>query len=170
VASPRAVSTLDVLVALGSNLGDPIANVHRALQVLRTSYGALRASHLYRTKPVGCAPGAPDYVNACARFETELDPEALLQALRSLEALAGRPDQRRKNEDRTLDADIVAIRNITLNTTSLTLPHPRAHTRAFVLVPALEIAPDFALVGGTVRQQHARLSAAQLAELIRIDP
>jgi 2-amino-4-hydroxy-6-hydroxymethyldihydropteridine diphosphokinase len=159
----------DVLVALGSNLGDPVANVHRALEILRTSYSALRASHLYRTKPVGCADGAPDYVNACARFETELAPEALLHALRSLEALAGRPELRVKNEDRTLDADIVSIRNVALNTEVLTLPHPRAHTRAFVLVPALEIAENFVLIGGTVRDLHARLSAAQVAELVRID-
>jgi 2-amino-4-hydroxy-6-hydroxymethyldihydropteridine diphosphokinase len=159
----------DVLVALGSNLGDPVASVHRALEILRTSYAGLRASHLYRTKPVGCGVGAPDYVNACARFETELPPEALLQALRSLEALAGRPATRTQNEDRTLDIDIVSIRGVTQSSTTLTLPHPRAHTRAFVLVPALEIAPHFAVVGGTVQQLHARLLPTQLTELVRLE-
>jgi 2-amino-4-hydroxy-6-hydroxymethyldihydropteridine diphosphokinase len=159
-----------VLVALGSNLGDPAGSVHRALEILRTTYANLRASSLYQTKPVGCAPGAPDYVNACARFETELTPEQLLQALRSLEALAGRPVRRTKNEDRTLDVDIIAIDGVQCDTEALSLPHPRAHTRAFVLVPAIEIAPEFMLVDGTVQAAHARLSHAQIAELVRSAP
>lgn len=158
-----------VLVGIGSNLGDSVQNVRDALEKLRTKFRHSCGSSLYRSKPVGCAPGAPDYVNACATFRTILSPEALLRELRQLESSAGRPSTRARNEDRTLDVDIIAIEGVTLNSEALTVPHPRAHTRAFVLVPAVEIAPRFKLGDQTVREAHAALPETAVTELWPVD-
>jgi 2-amino-4-hydroxy-6-hydroxymethyldihydropteridine diphosphokinase len=102
-----------------------------------------RCSSLYRTAPVGIL-SQPDFVNAVALLETTLPPEALLDALLDIEARFGRV-RRERNGPRTLDLDLLLYDNIELDLPRLTLPHPRLHLRAFVLLPLAEIAPDLAI-------------------------
>ena len=134
-------------IALGANLDDPTAQVSRAMTALRSlpQSTLLRASSLYRTAPVGIH-GQPDFINAVAALETTLAPESLLDALLAVEVEFGR---RRDYPlaPRTLDLDLLLYGNEVIDTTKLTLPHPRMHLRAFVLRPLLEIAPDCRIPG-----------------------
>jgi 2-amino-4-hydroxy-6-hydroxymethyldihydropteridine diphosphokinase len=134
-------------VALGANLADPAAQVRAALAALPDlpSSRLVRASSLYRSAPVGIR-GQPDFVNAVAAVETESTPHALLQTLFEIEACFGR---RRDfpRAPRTLDLDLLLYDAETIDTPELTVPHPRMHLRAFVLVPLLEIAPGCRIPG-----------------------
>ena len=134
-------------VALGANLGDPVAQIRHALEALARlpACRLLRASSLYRTAPVGIR-NQPDFINAVAALETTLPPQALLDALLAVEADFGR---RRDypNAPRTLDLDLLLYDDQTIDAPGLKLPHPRLHLRAFVLAPLLEIAPDCDIPG-----------------------
>lgn len=136
-------------LALGANLGDPVAAVDAAFEAIsRLPDSALQArSALYRTAPVGLAD-QPEFINAAARIETILGPEALLDALLAIEADFGRVRAQR-NGPRTLDLDILLYDELVLDTPRLTLPHPRLHLRAFVLQPLADVVPtpDFSLPG-----------------------
>jgi 2-amino-4-hydroxy-6-hydroxymethyldihydropteridine diphosphokinase len=99
----------------------------------------LKQSSLYRSAPVDAT--GPDFVNAVAEIATTLSPQALLQALQALENDAGRQRPYR-NAPRTLDLDILLYDDLTLDSPTLQIPHPRMLTRAFVLRPLAEIAPD----------------------------
>jgi 2-amino-4-hydroxy-6-hydroxymethyldihydropteridine diphosphokinase len=133
-------------VGLGANLGDARATLVAALDALRALDGvsALRASGFYRSAAVG-GPG-PDYVNAVAELRTVLSARALLTAMQRIEAAHGRTRSYR-NAPRTLDLDLLLHGDAVLATPTLTLPHPRLHERAFVLVPLAEIAPDAVVPG-----------------------
>lgn len=155
------MNAVRAVVALGANLDGPEARVRRAFDEL----GALPAtrllarSALYRTAPVGLLD-QPAFINACALVETALDPRELLGHLLAIERRHGRvrgvPDG-----PRTLDLDIVLYGDLSLHESGLTLPHPRAHERAFVLTPLLEVWPDAIIPGrgaaasflGAVRDQ-----------------
>ena len=132
-------------VALGANLGDPKATVLAAFAALANlpESRIARCSSLYRTAPVGIL-SQPDFVNAVALLETTLAPEALLDALLDIEARFGRI-RRERNGPRTLDLDLLLYDDIELDLPRLTLPHPRLHLRAFVLLPLAEVAPDLAI-------------------------
>jgi 2-amino-4-hydroxy-6-hydroxymethyldihydropteridine diphosphokinase len=132
-------------VALGANLGNPRATVLAAFAALANlpESRVARCSSLYRTAPVGIL-SQPDFVNAVALLETTLPPEALLDALLDIEARFGRV-RRERNGPRTLDLDLLLYDNIELDLPRLTLPHPRLHLRAFVLLPLAEVAPDLAI-------------------------
>jgi 2-amino-4-hydroxy-6-hydroxymethyldihydropteridine diphosphokinase len=135
----------EAVVALGANLGEREQAVHAALQLLRQhpEIHSLRASRLYRTKPVDAS--GPDFCNAAAMFQTSLGPETLLDLLLKIETQLGRVRSHR-NAPRTLDLDLIAFDAQVLTLESLTLPHPRAHERAFVLIPLCEI-NDAVLLG-----------------------
>lgn len=146
-------------IGLGSNLQDPIVQVKRA----RVAIAALphveeRAfSHLYRNPPVGPA-GQPHYVNAVMAIATDMDPHALLKALQAIENRQGRVRQGERWGPRTLDLDILAYGQERIATPDLTVPHPRAGERAFVLYPLLEIARDLVLPGlGPITDLAARV-------------
>jgi 2-amino-4-hydroxy-6-hydroxymethyldihydropteridine diphosphokinase len=132
-------------VALGANLGNPTAAVLAAFAALANlpESRVARCSSLYRTSPVGIL-SQPDFVNAVAVLETTLAPEALLDALLDIEARFGRV-RRERNGPRTLDLDLLLYDDIELDLPRLTLPHPRLHLRAFVLLPLAEVAPDLAI-------------------------
>ena len=132
-------------VALGANLGNPTATVLAAFAALANlpESRVARCSSLYRTAPVGIL-SQPDFVNAVAVLETTLAPEALLDALLDIEARFGRI-RRERNGPRTLDLDLLLYDDIELDLPRLTLPHPRLHLRAFVLLPLAEVAPDLAI-------------------------
>jgi 2-amino-4-hydroxy-6-hydroxymethyldihydropteridine diphosphokinase len=134
-------------VALGANLGDPAATVRAAFAALANlpQSRIARTSMLYRTAPVGILT-QPDFVNAVALLETELDPQALLDALLDVERRFGRVRGER-NGPRTLDLDLLLYNAIELELPRLTLPHPRMHLRAFVLYPLADVAPDMSIPG-----------------------
>ena len=141
------MTTVRAVVALGANLGDPVAQLRRAFGEV----GALPAtrlvarSALYRTAPVGFLE-QPAFVNACALVETGLAPRELLEGLLAIERRHGRVRDV-PNGPRTLDLDIVLYGDLALHEHGLTLPHPRAHERAFVLAPLLDVWPDAMIPG-----------------------
>jgi len=149
---PSAAGTHRVVVALGSNLGDPVANLRWAMDRLEERSAApLRRSSLWTSTPVDCPPGSPVFVNAVAilRPLPGESPESLLDHLQALEREAGRRPKVVHNESRTLDLDLVAWDDRMLDTPRLVLPHPRATVRRFVLQPLAELTPGFRFPGAT---------------------
>ena len=139
-------------VALGSNLGDSVSILHRAMARLRAfSDAPLLQSSLWRSSPVACPPGSPDFVNASVGLAPRAGdtPESLLASLHALEREFGRARSLVRNAPRPLDLDLIAFGSHLCNTPELILPHPRAHLRRFVLQPLSEIAPGFVLPGQT---------------------
>lgn len=135
-------SPVRAAIALGSNLDDPESHVKRAFEDLASLPGTsvLARSSLHRTKPVGYAD-QPDFINACALVETRLAPRELLDALLAIEKRHGRVREI-PNGPRTLDLDIVVYGDARIDEPGLTIPHPRAHERAFVMDPLREVWPD----------------------------
>ena len=136
-----------VFIGLGANLGDPEAQVRRALLALAGLPGTrlIAASSLYRSAPVGYAV-QPDFVNAVAQVETRLGAGALLRELLATEARFGRVREF-PNAPRTLDLDLLLYGDRVIAEPGLVVPHPRMHERAFVLAPLAEIAPDTVIPG-----------------------
>lgn len=134
-------------IALGSNLQNPTAQVSKAFEALNTlpETRVVRTSSLYRTAPVGY-DNQPDFINAAAEVETELPALDLLRALLALEASFGR-ERPFPNAPRVLDLDLLLYDDLEMQTSELTLPHPRMHERGFVLFPLAEIAPEIAIPG-----------------------
>lgn len=161
---PVPPSPVQAYVALGSNLDGPARRVENAIADLGKlpATRLLARSALYRTAPVGYAD-QPDFVNAVALLETALDPESLLASLFDLEKAAGR-ERRIANGPRTLDLDLLLHGSRVMNTGALTLPHPRMHERAFVLLPLAEISPDLEIPGHGRVRHLAWKAAAQGAE------
>jgi 2-amino-4-hydroxy-6-hydroxymethyldihydropteridine diphosphokinase len=158
--SDGAAAGRRVVVALGSNLGDSEGILREAFgRLAGFSASPLKGSSLWWTEPVDCPPGSPPFLNAVAILEAgPLEtPESMLDKLQALEREFGRPARRTLNEPRRLDLDLIAFGNRVLETPRLTLPHPRAHLRAFVLAPLAEIAPEYLLPGQA-------LSARELLE------
>lgn len=137
-------------VALGSNQVDPGGKVLEAMDRLeKYSERPLMRSSLWETQPVDCPPGSPNFVNAVVGLcpkEGET-AETLLGKLLLLEQEFGRMPKKLLNEPRPLDLDLIAFGDQIRSVKNLTLPHPRAHLRSFVLKPLCEIAPDFVLPG-----------------------
>ena len=134
-------------VALGSNIENPQAQVERGFDEIAAlpETELLARSRLYRTAPIGYVD-QPDFVNACALVETSLAPRALLAALLDLERRHGRV-RNIPNGPRTLDLDIVLYGDQVIDEPGLKIPHPRAHERAFVLVPLVDVWPEAAIPG-----------------------
>jgi len=146
------------VIALGSNIDEPEMQVNRAFDEIAAmpQTKLVAKSRLHRTKPVGYA-NQPDFVNACALVETGLAPRALLDNLLDLEKQHGRVRTIR-NGPRTLDLDIVLYADKVVDEPGLAIPHPRAHDRAFVLVPLVEVWPDATIPGkGKAAELLARL-------------
>lgn len=142
----------EAFVALGSNLGDSRRLLEAAFQRLQDfSATPIRRSSLWRSSPVDCPPGSPDFLNAVAALKPLAGetPESLLGKLKELEVEFGRTPKAVMNEPRPLDLDLIAFGDELRNSPQLTLPHPRAHLRAFVLQPLAELAPDLKLPGMT---------------------
>ncbi len=155
-------------IALGSNLGDPIATVQSAFGQLEIlSQSPIQRSSLWRSVPVDCPPGSPDFINAVAAIDPQEDitPESLLAKLQVLEIEAGRQPKVVMNEPRPLDLDIIAFADEHQSTEALTIPHPRFHERRFVLEPLAEIAPD-AVFPGQARSVAQLLAALDTEETL----
>jgi 2-amino-4-hydroxy-6-hydroxymethyldihydropteridine diphosphokinase len=157
----------DVLIALGGNVGDVRATFQKAItNICGMAQGALLArSSDYSTPPWGDDQQAA-FINACIEIETSLDPHALLFALHRIEKKFGRD---RANErrwgPRTLDLDLIAYDDVSIQKPELTLPHPRLFERAFVLVPLAEIAPNRIIAGRSVSAALAQLSIRGIERL-----
>lgn len=130
-----------VAIGLGANLGDRGQALARALQAMDALPGTrlVAISSLYSSLPIDSS--GPDYLNAVAALRTTLQPLALLDALQAIELAAGR-ERPYRNAPRTLDLDIELWDDERLALPRLSVPHPRMHERAFVLVPLAEIAPQ----------------------------
>ncbi len=133
------------IIALGSNLQQPAAQIRRALAEISAhpQIELERVSSLYLTAPVGY-DDQPDFVNAVCSVRTSLDGVSLLAVLNGIEADFGR-ERTFRNAPRTLDLDIVDFNHEASDDPHLTLPHPRAHERGFVMLPLAEILPEFVL-------------------------
>jgi 2-amino-4-hydroxy-6-hydroxymethyldihydropteridine diphosphokinase len=146
-------------IALGANLGNPVAGLLKAMDDIATIAGVTvaRRSSLYRSTPL--ASSGPDYVNAVIEVQTGLSAPALLAALQRLESRAGRT-RPYANAPRTLDLDLLTYGDACIDSATLVIPHPRMVERAFVLVPLAQIAPQ--------RVTAAQLQAVQTQAIVRI--
>ena len=158
----------DVLIALGGNVGDVRATFQKAIaNICGMTQGALLArSSDYSTPPWGDEQQAA-FINACIEIETDLDPHALLFTLHRIEKKFGRD---RANErrwgPRTLDLDLIAYDDVSIDKPELRLPHPRLFERAFVLVPLAEIAPDARIPGhGRAAGLAAKIDSSGMVKL-----
>lgn len=147
----RLRPVVPAVLALGANLGDRESTIRSAVAALDHVDGLTvdAVSGLFETpalKPSGVDPEAPAYLNAVALIHTILPPHSLLDAVNTIENDFGRVRDERWG-DRTLDVDIVDYDSRELHDERLTLPHPRAAERGFVLVPWLDVDPDAALIG-----------------------
>ena len=140
-------------IALGSNLQQPQQQVLSAFAELAglPQTRLIARSSLYRTAPVGYDASLhkepwPDFINAVAEVETSLTPLQLLREILALENMHGR-ERPFPNAPRVLDLDLLLYDDVVMNTSELTLPHPRMHERGFVLLPLAEIAPDLNIPG-----------------------
>jgi len=132
--------THTVYIALGTNLGDRLDNLHAAIEALEPKVSILIKSHVYETPPWGYED-QPAFLNMVVKAETSLEPEALLNFLKQLEVELGR-EQNFRWGPRLIDLDILFYGDLVIDTPPLVIPHPRLHERAFVLVPLVDIAPD----------------------------
>lgn len=133
-------------IGLGANLGDAQATLAAAYAELQQLPGTRnhRCSPWFRSAPVDSS--GPDYVNAVCCFDTTLSPQALLEALQSIEQGHGR-ERPYRHAPRTLDLDVLLYGEQSISTPTLTVPHPRMHERAFVLVPLAALLPTVVIPG-----------------------
>lgn len=153
-----------VLLGLGANVGDPRAQLARAIEGLRAFVDGLRTSSIYRTEPVGHRD-QPDFYNLVARGTTRLPPGQLLARILELEREIGR-ERTFRNAPRVIDIDVLDYAGRVSHDPHLTLPHPGIPSRGFVLYPLAEVAPEWVhpVLGKTAREL---LSAA--GDLERVD-
>jgi 2-amino-4-hydroxy-6-hydroxymethyldihydropteridine diphosphokinase len=128
------------VLSLGSNVGDRAANLQGAVEALADTPDVrlVTVSSVYETTPIGAPEGSPDFLNAVLLVDTTLSVAMLLDRAKAVEAAFGR-ERGDMNAPRTLDVDLIVVGDRLSDTDDLTLPHPRAHERAFVLVPWHEI-------------------------------
>ncbi|MCG2625578.1 2-amino-4-hydroxy-6-hydroxymethyldihydropteridine diphosphokinase [Bradyrhizobium sp. WYCCWR 13023] len=156
-----------VLIALGGNVGDVRTTFKKAIaHICGMAQAAMIArSSDYATPPWGDEDQDP-FINACVEIETGLDPHALLFVMQKVEQRFGRMrDKDRRWGPRTLDLDMIAYDDVSMNKPDLTLPHPRLFERAFVLVPLAEIAADRVISGIRVRDALASVSTQGIEQL-----
>ena len=129
-----------VYLALGTTLGDRLANLRAAINAFPSSVVCRQSSYIYETPPWGYKD-QPAFLNMAVKCETGLDAASLLKRLKQIEVQVGRVESFRWGP-RQIDIDILFYDDLILQSESLTIPHPRLHERAFVLVPLADIAPD----------------------------
>lgn len=141
---------MKAVISLGANIGDPQANLELAVGLLREATEVIALSSFLRTKPVG-GPEQPDYLNAVAIVESDLPAKDLLAVLNGIETAMGRTREIHWGP-RIIDLDLIQYGGLLVNDEKLTLPHPRAHERRFVLAPWFELEPEAILL------THGRIS------------
>jgi dihydroneopterin aldolase/2-amino-4-hydroxy-6-hydroxymethyldihydropteridine diphosphokinase len=152
------------VLALGANLGDRLAALQAAVESLGAQTRVIAVSAVFETAPVG-GPEQPDFYNAVVVVDTDLDPYALLAVAQEIERDAGRVRNERWGP-RTLDVDVLAFGDLRSDDPVLTLPHPRAHERAFVLLPWLDADPGASIAGhGPVAELAGTVDVAGVRRL-----
>ena len=137
-------------LGLGSNVGDRRANLEAAVAALeRHGVGVLASSSTYDTDPVGEILDQPDFLNACLRIETDLDPEALLDACKEVERELGRDLAAQRHSPRPIDVDLLLLDGVELHTDRLSVPHEQVLERRFVLLPLVELDRELRTPDGT---------------------
>lgn len=155
-----------VVYAIGSNLGDRLANLQGAVAALEDTPDVIVVdkSSIYETKAVGGPADSPDFLNMVVVAETTLEPRTLLERALAIEDAFGRVRSER-DAPRTLDVDLIIVGDTVTDQEDLQLPHPYAHDRAFVLVPWAEVDPTGAIPGqGSVSDMVAK---ADLTGVVR---
>lgn len=151
---------MKAVVALGANSDDPKAAIERAIALLGETTNLTAVSSLYLTKPVG-GPPQPDYVNAVCIIDSELPARELLHLLQGIEKSMGRTHTEHWGP-RVIDLDLISYGELLSKDEELTLPHPRAHARRFVLEPWAEIDPEAVLLThGPIGEILAQLPPAE---------
>jgi len=152
----------ETFLALGTNLGDRLANLRAALRSLPPDVQPVSVSRVYETPPWGFTD-QPAFLNLAVQATTRLSPESLLQKLKQLEVELGREPGFRWGP-RLIDLDILFYDDLILDSPPLVLPHKRLHERAFVLVPLADLAPDFIhpVLGKTIRELLAEVDTNQI--------
>ena len=164
-SAPESAAAAQAYIGLGANLGDPRAALREAIEALAAlpDTSLCASSSLYRTAPVDAV--GPDFLNAVVHLETRLAPHALLAALQRIEQVHGR-ERPYRNAPRTLDLDLLLYGDQSIDSPTLTVPHPRLHERAFVLLPLAEIAPALVVPGrGTVAELLVPLPGQRIDRL-----
>jgi 2-amino-4-hydroxy-6-hydroxymethyldihydropteridine diphosphokinase len=141
---------MKAVISIGANIGDPKANLDLAVALLREATDVIAVSSYLQTKPIG-GPEQPDYLNAVAIVESELPAKDLLALLNGIETAMGRTREIHWGP-RVIDLDLIQYGGLLVHDEKLTLPHPRAHERRFVLAPWFEIDPEAVLL------THGRIS------------
>lgn len=133
-----------VALALGSNIGDAQSSFDQACKLLeQNAFKITNRAAVIKTAPVDCSTGTPDFSNSALTGLFVGTPEELLDITQRIEQVLGRPAEHGFHTPRTLDIDIIIFDEVIINTERLTIPHPRAQERSFVLLPLSEIAPDW---------------------------
>ena len=146
------------VISIGANIGEPKANLDLAIGLLREATEVISVSSYLQTKPVG-GPDQPDYLNAVVILESDLPAKDLLALLNGIETAMGRTREMYWGP-RVIDLDLIQYGGLLVNDEQLTLPHPRAHERRFVLAPWFEIEPDaILLTHGSIKELLEQLPA-----------
>jgi 2-amino-4-hydroxy-6-hydroxymethyldihydropteridine diphosphokinase len=157
-----ATAARTAYLGLGSNVGDRRAHLQAAADALPgEGVAVLASSSVYETEPVGEVTEQPDFLNACLRTRTSLDPEELLRACKRVESDVGREPGGPRHGPRAIDVDVLLVEGVAHDSASLHVPHPEIATRRFVLVPLLELDPDLSLGGVVLADALASLPAGQ---------
>ena len=162
---------IQVVIGLGGNLGDPVRAFTTALNEFSARGARVSVSRLWRTRPLG--PKQPDYRNAAVLIGWPGGLSNLLATCRDLETAAGRDRTTEQRwGPRVLDLDLLLARDLVWRGPELVLPHPRLHKRAFALVPAAELVPDWVhpLVGRTIGELAAEARRSDPSALIASEP
>lgn len=136
-------------LALGSNLGNRIANLRSAVGGILSfcENPSLLTSSVYETVPVDCPEDSEAFYNAVIQVRTDMDPHELFEKCQAIENQLGRPEEREHNAPRTIDIDLLYYGDWVITEGPLILPHPRLEERRFVLQPLCEIRPGLILPG-----------------------
>jgi 2-amino-4-hydroxy-6-hydroxymethyldihydropteridine diphosphokinase len=138
-------------LGLGSNVGDRRAHLQAAVDALgEHGVRVVASSSVYDTEPVGEVLDQPEFLNAVVRVETDLEPEALLDACKAVERELGRQVGGVRHGPRPIDVDVLLLGDVSYESERLTLPHAEVTSRRFVMVPLLEVSPEVALPDGSL--------------------
>jgi 2-amino-4-hydroxy-6-hydroxymethyldihydropteridine diphosphokinase len=152
-------------LGLGSNQGDRLANLRAARAALeRHGIEVMGSSSAYETEPQGEVTDQPDFLNACLRIRTALDPEQLLDVCKAVERELGRGPAGPRHGPRPIDIDVLLLGGMEVESDRLTLPHPELRNRRFVIEPLLELDPELRLPDGTPLRERLAAVTDQRVE------